>query len=55
MGCFMYKVFLNWVCFRGLDISVLSLWICSEEGATVFFSPTTTNIDSEILSNTLQV
>ena len=32
--------------FRRMDITVLFLWICSGESATLVFSPLTTNIGS---------
>ena len=52
---FMDEITLNWICFRGLDILVFFLWICSVECMTVIFSPNTKNIDNEMISYLAQV
>ena len=52
---FMHEITLNWICFRGINIFVLFLRICSGEIVAVIFSPTTANIDNEILPYLVQV
>ena len=42
----MYEIILNWICFRGMDIFVLLLWICSGESAKVLFPLIAANINS---------
>ena len=41
----MHKTTLNWLCFRGEDIFMFFLWICSVETLAPLFSRTTTNIN----------
>ena len=51
----MYKITLNWIRFKGMDVFRAFLWICSGESATVFFSQNAAIVDSEILSYLVQV
>ena len=48
---FMRETTLNWICFKGINIFVLFLWICSGESSAVFFSPTATNIGANLVSS----
>ena len=52
---FMYEITLNGMCVRVMDIFVFFLWICSGKSATVLFPPTAANIDTEIISQLMQV
>ena len=46
---FMYEKTLSWICFRGIDIFVIFIWINSRKSATFLFAPTATDIYSEII------
>ena len=46
----MHEITLVWIYFRGVENFLLFLRICSWKRTVVFFTPTATNTNSEILS-----
>ena len=51
----MYEIALNVICFAGMDIFVFFRSYALRKVRQFFFTPTATNIDSEIISYLMQV